>query len=185
MQGIAAYNCAGRHLFACLPVLLHDPVAFFPFEDLDADGFIIEDAHAVRTEVYVTRVRVLQHQEYCGTKVSASIQFVEPGGWKGEGIDLIPLEDILEDGAVFLFFCPDDLLNSDIDPFLRELDHGEVRALSKDDCEPLGRAECTGQDRALIPLDILKEQRRTAFLFNKLRNVRNLKVPVHLSLDPF
>jgi hypothetical protein len=73
MQGITAYNGACRHLLACLPVLLHDPVALLSLEDLDADGFFIEDAHAVRTKVDVTRLRVLQHHEYRGAEVSAAV----------------------------------------------------------------------------------------------------------------
>ena len=52
---------------------------FFPFKDLDADGLVVEDAHAVSTEVYVTCLGVLNHHEYCGAEVAPAVQLVKLG----------------------------------------------------------------------------------------------------------
>ncbi len=124
MERISTDDCTGRHLLTGFGILLHDPIALFPLEDLNPNGFIIKDAHPIGSKIDVTCLRVLQDHEYSGAKISASVQFIESGRWKCECIDLIPFEDIFEDGTVFLFLGPNDLLDGDIHPFLSKLNHG-------------------------------------------------------------
>jgi len=47
----------------------------------------------LRTKVYVTRLRVLEHHEYRCAEVTAAVQLVKLGRRKGQSIDLVAVED--------------------------------------------------------------------------------------------
>ena len=70
-------------------ILLHHKIGVFSLDDLDAGTFIIQNLHAVGTQVHPTGFRIPGNQRICRTDKATAILRIHERHWKIIKIDPI------------------------------------------------------------------------------------------------